>query len=200
MKKRYIFLAVVFSICFTGCQQWDPAEHMFSHRNNDKTLEQQDLNITKVDLTEEEINELLFMREEEKLAHDVYFQFYALYSRTIFLNIYESEQNHTDAVLKLLDFYGIEDPAEGKEIGEFFNLDLQSLYDSLYTAGQAGLISALEVGVFIELTDIDEINEAIAATQVINIIQVYTHLLEGSQKHLEAFLNDLEKVENKPNH
>ena len=48
-----------------------------------------------------------FMREEEKLAHDVYVTLYAQWGLPIFQNISQSEQTHTDAVKTLIDRYGL---------------------------------------------------------------------------------------------
>lgn len=146
-----------------------------------------------VTLSQEEIDGILFMREEEKLAHDVYVKFYNLYAYEIFLNISESEQKHTDAVLQLINFYGLKDPAL-LEIGEFRNEELQDLYDLLMSMG-TDLISALEVGVLIELTDLEDITALMQQTEVKNILQVYGNLLNGSLNHLESFESALDKYE-----
>ena len=62
-------------------------------------------------LTQAEIDALWFMREEEKLARDVYLVLAEKWDLGLFWNIAESEQQHMDAVLKLLKKYGLEDPA-----------------------------------------------------------------------------------------
>lgn len=49
------------------------------------------------------------MREEEKLARDVYLTFGEKWGLTLFTNIAKSEQTHTDAVKTLLDRYEIKD-------------------------------------------------------------------------------------------
>lgn len=144
-------------------------------------------------LTQEEIDGILFMREEEKLAHDVYVQFYELYGKQIFLNISESEQRHMDAMLRLIKFYGLEDPAK-VEIGEFKNEELKELYDNLMLMG-TDLISALEVGVLIEETDIEDITALMEQTEVKNILQVYGNLLNGSENHLKSFESTLDKLD-----
>ena len=146
-----------------------------------------------VTLTQKEIDGILFMREEEKLAHDVYVQFYDLYGNKIFLNISQSEQRHTEAVLRLINFYGLEDNAKAG-IGEFKNEELQELYDLLMSMG-TNLISALEVGVIIEETDIEDITALMEQTEVKNILQVYGNLLNGSQNHLKSFESVLDKLE-----
>ena len=60
-------------------------------------------------LDETEIHHLEFIREEEKLAHDVYTVLYEQWGMQIFDNIAESEQRHTDAMGRLLAYYGLED-------------------------------------------------------------------------------------------
>ena len=62
-------------------------------------------------LNAEEEAGLLFMREEEKLARDVYLELFDEWGLRVFENIAESEQKHMDAVLYLLGKYGLEDPA-----------------------------------------------------------------------------------------
>jgi hypothetical protein len=134
------------------------------------------------------------MREEEKLAHDVYVQLYALYpQQQIFLNISLSEQRHTEAVLRLINFYGLTDPAK-EGIGEFTNGDLQELYGLLMSIGDDGLIQALEVGVTIEETDIEDITALMEQTEVKNLLQVYSNLLNGSENHLKSFESTLDKL------
>jgi hypothetical protein len=54
-------------------------------------------------LDADEKNALITMREEEKLAHDVYVTLYAEWGLPIFQNISQSEQTHTEAVKALID-------------------------------------------------------------------------------------------------
>ena len=140
-------------------------------------------------LTETEIQNLMHMREEEKIARDVYLSFYEKYNMQIFSNIAKSEQRHMDAVLGLIEGYGLTDPAEGKDIGEF-TPDFQTLYDALIAEGTS-LTKALEVGVKIEEMDIDDLTEYLSETETANIIQVYSNLLAASQNHLQAFTSKL---------
>jgi len=113
-------------------------------------------------LSEKEKEALLFMREEEKLARDVYSELATVWDLGVFWNIAESEQQHMDAVLDLLEKYGIEDPALTP--GEFYNKDLQGLYNDLMAKGGLSLIEALEVGVIIEVTDIEDIENYLKLT------------------------------------
>ena len=136
-------------------------------------------------LSQEEVDGLLFMREEEKLAHDVYILLFDEWGLQIFANIAASEQRHTDAVLYLLGTYGLDDPAMAP--GLFENPELQTLYDTLVAKGLTSIDDAIAVGMTIELKDIDDITGKIEETDKDDIIQVYTNLLDGSYSHFDAF-------------
>jgi hypothetical protein len=142
-------------------------------------------------LTDAEKYWLTYMREEEKLARDVYLFLYDKWHSRIFNNISISEQRHMDAIKTLLDRYAIPDPAAGNGQGEFTNPELQAQYDELIQQGSVSLVDALEVGVLIEETDIDDLNEAIASTTRKSIKTVYSNLLRGSLNHLKAFVFNL---------
>ena len=146
------------------------------------------------DLSAEEIAGLLFMREEEKLAHDVYVALGGLWGDQVFANIAESESEHTEAVRQLILAHGLEDPAATTLPGVFVNTDLQALYDQLVAMGQPSLIDALKVGCLIEEKDIQDINDKKALVlDEPDIVQVYDHLLCGSRNHLRAFNSTLLK-------
>jgi hypothetical protein len=144
-------------------------------------------------LTADEIAGLLFMREEEKVARDVYLTLDQAWDFQVFGNIARSEQSHMDAVKTLLDRYGIADPAAGNDIGQFSNPDLQALYDDLTAQGQQSLAEALRVGALIEETDIADLMDEVAAADHSDIERVYGQLLQGSGNHLRAFVSTLER-------
>ena len=135
---------------------------------------------------------LVFMREEEKLAHDVYVQLNAQWQQAIFSNIAVSEITHTDAVLLLLERYAISDPIGLNSAGVFADPVLQGLYDILVARGSATLIDALMVGAEVEELDIFDLDLRLA-TVVENddIVLVYENLKKGSRNHLRAFMNAL---------
>ena len=138
-----------------------------------------------VALTSAETSDLLFMREEEKLARDVYLNLFACWGVPIFANIAKSEQAHMDALKRLLDTYGLADPAG--EIGVFSNPELQDLYDLLVYSGSASLNAGLLVGGLIEEVDIDDLQVAIADTTKADLQRVYGNLMRASENHLRAF-------------
>lgn len=158
-------------------------------------------------LSELEIGDLTFMREEEKLARDVYAELYQYYKESgtellILANIAMSEQRHMDAMLHLLDKYGLDDPAAGMEPGEFENTTLADLYQNLVSesdvnqpvlseptsGGKVSPVAALNVGAWIEERDMLDIMHAIDNTSRVDIVGVYTDLLCGSRSHLRAFV------------
>ncbi len=140
------------------------------------------------DLTEAEKEGLMEMREEEKLAQDVYLYFYDLYKTPVFKNISKSEAAHTKAVLWLITGYGLEDPLlEG--LGNFTNPAFTELYNQLTGKGSESLIEALKVGAFIEEYDINDLLHLIEKTESENIARVYGNLLRGSEFHIKAFTN-----------
>lgn len=144
------------------------------------------------DLSAEEIAGLMYMREEEKLAHDVYVALHGLWGAQVFANIAESETEHTEAVRRLIEAHGLEDPAAGNPPGVFVNTELQAMYDALVARGQTSLINALKVGCLIEEKDIQDINDKKAEVQdEPDIVKVYDHLLCGSRNHLRAFNGNL---------
>lgn len=151
------------------------------------------LHPTDAQLSDAEIVDLLFMREEEKVARDVYAYLYSQWGLPVFQSIAQSEQNHMDSILQLLTAYDLDDPAAQTEAGEFINSDLQSLYDTLISRGQTSLEEALRVGALIEEVDILDLQDAIQNTDKADIAQVYSNLLFGSENHLRSFTAQLER-------
>ncbi len=137
-------------------------------------------------LDEKEAEGLTYMREEEKLARDVYLALYDKWGLQVFANISRSEQRHMDAVKILLDGYQLDDPAS-EQRGVFTNPDLQSLYDKLVAQGEKSISDALKVGGAIEEIDILDLQKYLAATDDDNIKQVFENLERGSENHLRAF-------------
>ena len=139
------------------------------------------------ELTAVEIADLQYMREEEKLAHDVYRALYEVWGVPVFDTIAGSEQAHMNAVAYLLQSFGLEDPAAGNAPGVFTNPDLQQLYNELVARGNQSLAEALLVGGAIEEIDILDLQDSLGETQNTAVIQVFENLLAGSENHLRAF-------------
>jgi hypothetical protein len=143
-------------------------------------------------LSGDEVSTLLWMREEEKLARDVYIVMNEKWSAKIFARIAASEQKHFDAIGKKLALYGIPDPAL-PGIGDFSVPELQAMYDKLVSQGNVSYVEALKVGVTIEEEDVKDLEAAIAETNAVPLEITYVHLLNGSENHLASFIKVLER-------
>lgn len=142
-------------------------------------------------LSQDEVDGLLFMREEEKLARDSYITLGGQWVLVIFDNIAVSEQSHMDAVKKLIDKYELTDPVI-PGVGGFTDGDLQELYERLMAWGSQSLMDALYVGAEIEETDMIAIQHAIDLAEHNDIISTYKTLMCGSRNHLRAFVRQIE--------
>jgi hypothetical protein len=142
-------------------------------------------------LSEGEISALLYMREEEKLARDVYVALYNTWKIRAFSNISGAEQTHTDAVKSLLDSYKIQDTSLTQE-GKFTNQKLQELYTTLVQEGTKSELAALRVGAAVEEIDIIDLKEYTTQTENPYIKTVYANLEKGSRNHLRAFVKQIQ--------
>ena len=164
-----------------------------------------------------ETTHLQFMREEEKLARDVYTTLGNHYpNASVFQNITKSEQRHTSAVEGVLEKYGIADPstddAVGVYTGEEWGWYFTEKFSQLVDMGKDSLLSALYVGAFIEELDMyditfcpdvivetsDEIEDETQCgrnyTDEKAVLRMYQNLLNGSASHLRAFVFNIEKI------
>ena len=80
------------------------------------------------ELDQTEIDHLRYIREEEKMARDVYRVLSEKWDNPVFANIAQSEQVHMDAMANLLAFYGIADSVTRDETGAFNNEEIALLY------------------------------------------------------------------------
>lgn len=172
-------------ISILSCSNTDETDFGKKNQNND-------CNVTgaapTINATETEL--LKHMREEEKLARDVYKYMYEKYGFFAFNNIMQSEQTHMDKILCLLNEYNIPDPASS-EYGVFNNPDLQSLYNQLIAQGNQSLTEALKVGATIEDVDIKDLMEYMDDTNNTAILNIFDNLTCGSRNHMRAFVSNL---------
>ena len=138
-----------------------------------------------------ELNTLSFMREEEKLARDVYISLYNKWGSNVFKNISSSEQTHMDAMLILLNRYNITDPVVSNAVGVFNNSTLQNLYNQLIVEGNISVLNAFKVGATIEDLDIFDLTNALSGIDNQDIRFVYENLSKGSRNHMRAFYKNI---------
>ncbi len=144
-------------------------------------------------LTTEEQDSLIFMREEEKLARDVYLTLHEYFDTRVFENIARAEQKHMNAVKRLLNKYEITDPVVDDSIGLFTNPDFSDFYQK-NTASEMTISEAIYVGILIEEMDILDLQKSINLINHSDIKLVYENLLRGSRNHLRAFVRKLESM------
>jgi len=142
-------------------------------------------------LAPEEIDHIKYMREEEKLARDVYLYLDRIYQAPIFGNISESEQRHMDALENLIIKYDLVDPVKSDKVGTFTNSGFTDLYDALVAIGIQSYCDALQVGIYIENLDIADSEIALIDVEARDVTRVLNNLLSGSYNHLSAFTSQL---------
>jgi hypothetical protein len=151
-------------------------------------------NLPLEDLSSAEEKSLVLMREEEKLARDVYLTLDKQYNNQVFANIAQAEQRHMDRVGNLLARYEVTDPVTSDEIGSFNSEELQKLYNDLVAQGAESLEAAMVVGATIEDLDINDLNIALAEDiDNQDIKMVYANLAKGSRNHMRAFSAQLKE-------
>lgn len=193
-KKWIILFAVSFAFSALGCSKAERPNEDYENGNVDLlALRSRVDSYAKDSLSDIERTSLLLMREEEKLARDVYNHLYGKWGSRVFLNISSSEQTHMDAVLMLLQKYGIDDPVGSNEPGKFLNADLQRMYNQLVALGQKSALDAFKAGATIEDLDIYDLKRISKQVDNLDILLVYGNLERGSRNHMRAFTRNIEK-------
>lgn len=191
MKTATFLIAVVLvlSLVFFGCNNESNILSSDETTSLQKSIDNSFVTTeTGYDLSQEEIDGLIHMRLEEKLARDVYTTLGNTWSYKVFLNIKVSEQAHMEAVKRLLVKYGIDDPITNDEVGVFPDPQFQALYDQFVLQGSVSAYEAFMVGKTIEELDIADLQNQL--TNVVDnpdIIRVYQNLKSASESHLAAF-------------
>lgn len=192
MKNRIIFAAILisavgFSLILLGKSYPDnkySSADSFYCRVGD---------FPKQDVSADESKELLYMREEEKMAHDFYSLMYEKWGLRPFGNIKEAEARHMQAVKTLLDRYSISDPVTTSEYGIFSSEKIKGLYDNFLKQGNLSAKDALLAAAELEEVDIVDLKKGIKESDNDDIRFVYDNLVRGSENHLRAFVRNLSK-------
>lgn len=171
--KKLFFILIITLFSLTGCSGSDSSTSSGGGATSP--------------LSNEEVETLVYMREEEKLARDVYRTLFNRWNLQIFNNIAASEQTHMDTLAGMLDIYGISDPVTSDSTGSFTNSALASLYNQLIARGNISASEAIQVGILIEETDIADLQKAISESTHDDLDRAYENLLQGSINHLRAF-------------
>ena len=127
------------------------------------------------------------MREEERLAHDLYVAFGEAWPDRRFDTISAAAARHGEATATLLANHDLPDPSVGSTPGVYAYPELQELYDAWVERGLTSKSEALAVGAELERRDIADLEAAMEATEQPDLDAVYQHIRDGSEKHLAAF-------------
>lgn len=177
----------------------DSSDHDFKH---DVAYGEGILTLSSVDeappaaakaLTAREIEGILFIREEEKVARDLYQAYYDEFNLTVFSDLARSEQSHMDSIKIAVDKYGLEDPVI-EEQGVFTNQTLKQMYDQLLASGKQSEEDALKASAAFEEISIIDLEKELSVTQAEDVRLIYEGLLAGSRKHLRSYVRDLQEM------
>lgn len=193
-RREYLrgTVAVALGTTIAGCQTDSSSMELFiAGQNGASSVDNEALDdwldrTADGELTDTERDDIYYMREEEKVARDVYLTLYDEWGLQVHDNISDSEQSHMDAMLSLIEVYELDDPATDT-VGDFTNSELQDLYDTLVDWGMESNMDSLKAGCRVEERDIQDIEDCIDRTDEATIETVYENLLKGSRNHLRAF-------------
>ena len=139
-------------------------------------------------LNDELRESILHMREEEKLARDVYLTLSEKYGVPIFSRIAAAETRHMAAIKTVIDSYGLTDPLVDDSRGVFAKSEFNVLYKDLVATGSESLEKAYQVGALIEELDISDLADGMSRVgEHPNIEWVFQNLMRGSRNHLRMF-------------
>ncbi len=168
-------------------------------------------------LTQEVKEGLAFMGNEERLAYDIYTTLYNYHNDAgteirQLVNVSKSERKHVEIVQDIIQRYDLNiseipivvDPVANKDVafedmptGVYDIVEIQELYDTLYAKGITSPQSALEVACMVEVTDINDLNQAILIAEDSNatdVVAAYNVLRNGSYNHYWAFDKGLKNM------
>jgi hypothetical protein len=154
----------------------------------------QGLNSSGGSLMPAQVEQLIRMREEEKLAHDVYVTLAQTSGLQIFNNIANAESQHMRAVEQLVSRYSPAIAGPQLPVGSFSNPQFQSLYKSLVASGSTSPFAAATVGAKIEEMDIKDLQTMLSQNLPQDISRVLEHLQKASGNHLRAFTMELNRL------
>ena len=166
------------------------------HRYGGRGMRQQQgrIGANTAELNSEIRQSLVHMREEEKLARDVYLTLSKKHDSTVFSQIASAESRHMAALERVLDRYRLPDPVVDDALGKFSKPEFTQLYNELVAQGSKSLADAYEVGALIEELDIaDLISGVKLIDQHPDIERIYQNLMRASRNHLRAFATRLDE-------
>lgn len=195
-----LFLSTVLWTPFTALAQnrmRDPAgvstaESCPKNKNNPQNMQDVLANVPATQWSEAQLADLRSQWEEDKLARDIYTLASETWGLRVFQKISAAESRHMSLLKTLLDRYGQELPSAVNAPGSYADPELQKLYDDFAPRVVRSRTDALQVAIAIEELDIESLDGLISRAADDGVL-VYTHLQEGSRRHLQAFQRNLDR-------
>lgn len=137
-------------------------------------------------------NRELFLKlyQEEKLAYDLYGEFYERWSLGVFNKVQQREAKHVWCVEKIMDNYGYDYEINDKS-GLYPDREIQKIYDDLSVKGCISDLAALEAAAYIKEKHICQLRERIRYQEDEYVVKVIFLMESAAQSHLRAFVNSI---------
>lgn len=151
------------------------------------------MDMPKRELSKEEINGILYIREEEKLLRDTYLFLQSKWGNPLFSGMFDATQSHMDAVLLLIQKYNLEDPATKTGVGEFITPEIQSLYYIIKEEGEKSEVDGLRAAAIVQENIVFQLESLLLKTESEDVKLVYEVLAKASRNHLRVIVNALKE-------
>lgn len=144
-------------------------------------------------LTDAEKNHVLWMREESKVARDLYTFLFNRWGIPVFKKKMVKEQVNMDRSLTIINKYGLTDPIVKDEQGIYSKENFRQMYVELAMRGNSSLPEALRAAAITEELDIMELEDALQNT-ITNpdLKSIYNTMAVSSRNHLRAIIEQIQ--------
>ena len=199
------------TMVMSGCNSTDGNNSNTNNSGNTPDIDTSSYSTLSQDL----VNTLSYMGNEERLAYDVYNALYAEWGTKQFTNIAsKSEVKHIQAVQDLIKKYKINDDVNFTNVdleplgymntavvqmqaGTYDISKIQRLYDDLVSEGSASEVAALQVACKVEVIDVEDLDAYIKIAEDSNaqdVVDTFNFLRKGSYNHYWAFDGALKNI------
>ena len=200
MKTLRWLVVVVMALTMVGvtmaCDNPPPAVTPTGNPFDDIEPDQVDLGRatnTNAPPTDAEKASLIYAREEQKVARDLYQQLGEKWLSPVLASNAQAEQKHFDAVKTLLDRFGMTDPAR-PAAGQFTDPVLQKMYASLLERGGRSLVEAFNAAAYMEEAEIGDTGKFVEYANRLDIIRGLGTVYAEDRSHLRAYVAELKKL------
>ena len=137
-------------------------------------------------------NRDLFLKlyQEEKMAYDLYGEFYERWSLSVFNTVQQREAKHVWCVERIMDNYGYK-YRTNKNTGLYQDKEIQKIYDEFTVKGCISDLAALEAAAYIKEKHIASLRERIRYQEDGYVVKVIFLMENAAQSHLKAFVNSI---------